>query len=567
MVSSDEVWHYLNQSFVEYQEWWLVELKQKPTRVFIETFLVIFVLYLLFKRPSNKKAESKLSEREVDELLSEWEPEPLVNLDDATIVSGGIGDTVIVKQKLGATVVTDSDDTLIDFVTFDFLGFSCDEDIKQECIQVLDNVGCGSCGPRGFYGTLDEHLELEKTIAGLFGVEESIMYSDSASTVSSVIPAFAKRGDLCIVDECVYDPILTGLFLARCQIKFFKHNDMRDLERVLNEIAANDSKKGTSPRSQRRFIVVEGIYRNKGDICNLKKVVELKEKHHVRIILDESFSFGVLGKTGRGLTEHLNVPLNKVEIICGGLNASCGSVGGFSIGTEPEVVEHQKLSAAGYTYSASAPPFVCKAATVALQKMSKNPEICANVRQNATRMYDGFFKSMSSTNSSSSSTSQKQSSSSVLNIQSNRLSPICVINLKGSIVNTIVDAIEEGQNQRENMERAAIQQIVHTLIVEKGVFAVASKYNLHHIYTESKRLDKPGPADPSNTIRLAVSHLHTAEQIDHAVESLLEVSERVCRDLYGDDVVNLSMNGGQKQIKTKNIKKRRSRPKSIARKK
>jgi serine palmitoyltransferase len=79
-----------------------------------------------------------------------------------------------------------------------------------------------------------------------------------------------------------------------------------------------------SPRTQRRFIVVEGIYRNIGDVCNLKRVVELKEEHHVRIILDESYSFGVLGETGRGITEHLGVPLNSVEILCGGLNTACG---------------------------------------------------------------------------------------------------------------------------------------------------------------------------------------------------------------------------------------------------
>ena len=374
----------------EYQQWWLMELEQKPTRVFFETSLIIFVIYLLFKRPSNKKAESKLSSTEVEDLLNDWTPEPLVNMDDCSLIAGGISDTVVVKQKLGSTIVTANDEVLVDFVSFDFLGFSCDDEIKKECVDVLDAVGCGSCGPRGFYGTLDQHLELEKTIADLFGVEESITYSDSASTVSSVIPAFAKRSDLCIVDEACYDPILTGLFLSRCKTIYFKHNDMQDLERVLDQVAAQDRKNGTSPRSQRRFIVVEGIYRNVGDICHLNKVVELKDKHHMRIILDESFSFGVLGKTGRGITEHLNVPLNSVEIICGGLNASCGSVGGFSIGTEPEVVEHQKLSAAGYTYSASAPPFVCKAATVGLQKMLKNPALCSKVQDNAAQLYDGI---------------------------------------------------------------------------------------------------------------------------------------------------------------------------------
>ena len=230
----------------QYQQWWLEELEHKPTRVVFETIMIIFVIYLLFKRPSSKnKVESALTSREVDDLLNDWTPEPLVNMDDARRVAGGQSDPVLVKSKLGSTITTNNDDVLIDFVTFDFLGFSCDDDVKKECIQVLDEVGCGSCGPRGFYGTLDQHLELEKTIADLFGVEESIMYSDAASTVSSVIPAFAKRTDLCIVDESCYDPILTGLFLSRCRTLYFKHNDMDDLERILNMVAEEDRAKGT----------------------------------------------------------------------------------------------------------------------------------------------------------------------------------------------------------------------------------------------------------------------------------------------------------------------------------
>ena len=323
----------LSTYITQYQTWWLDELEQKPTRVIFETILLIFVVWLLFKKNSKKKAESKLTPREVEELLNDWTPEPLVDMDNARRVAGGQNDIVLIKKKLGSTITTNDDDVLIDFVTFDFLGFSCDDDIKEQCVQVLDEVGCGSCGPRGFYGTLDQHLALESTIANLFGVEESITYSDAASTVSSVIPAFAKRTDLCIIDEACYDPILTGLFLSRCKTVYFKHNDMEDLERILNDIASTDAKKGTSPKSQRRFIVCEGIYRNVGDVCNLKRIVELKKKHCCRIILDESFSFGVLGATGRGVTEHFNVPLKDVEIICGGLNTSCGSVGGFSIGS------------------------------------------------------------------------------------------------------------------------------------------------------------------------------------------------------------------------------------------
>ena len=238
-------------------------------------------------------------------------------------------------------------------------------------------------------------------------------------------------------------------------------------------------------------------------------------------------------------------------------NKTQGSVGGFSIGTEPEVVEHQKLSAAGYTYSASAPPFVCTAATVGLQKMLENPNMCQQVRQNATTLYNGLHNSTTTT---------------TFEILSDAISPLCIVRLKKNVVESIANEIEDGQNQRENMERACIQSIVHTMISEHGVFVVASKYNLSALYTMTKKNGNKnenengnengknattlGPADPINSIRLVVSTLHTEAQIKKAAQCLLEVSEQVCRDMYGDDVVSAAMSEGEKKKVVKKNKKR-----------
>ena len=165
---------------------------------------------------------------------------------------------------------------------------------------------------------------------------------------------------------------------------------------------------------------------------------------------------------------------------------------------------------------------------------------------------------------------------SILTINSARSSPICVVQIKSAVVNSIGDAIEEGQNQRENMERAAVQQIVHSLMVDHGIFVVASKYNLHHLYIQSKKKNKQtksngtGPSDPSNTIRLAVSNLHTEEQIEHAVQCLLQVSESVCRDLYGSIAVDASQStaaAAKKKKATPAKKKKSTRAKSTGRKK
>ena len=242
----------------------------------------------------------------------------------------------------------------------------------------------------GFYGTLDEHIDLEGKIAEFMDVDDSIMYSDAASTSASVIPAFAKRSDMVFVDDACYDAILTGVMLSRCKAIYFKHNDMADLARKLEDVAEKDKKSGASPATQRRFIIVEGIYRNTGDIVPLKEIIELKDRHHCRLILDESFSFGVLGDTGKGVTEHFGIPMKKVDILCGSLCASAGSVGGFCIGNESEVVNHQRLQGAGYVFSASAPPFVARSATVAIQKLADNPKLSQTVRENALQLWSGL---------------------------------------------------------------------------------------------------------------------------------------------------------------------------------
>jgi serine palmitoyltransferase len=127
------------------------------------------------------------------------------------------------------------------------------------------------------------------------GTQEAISYSDGASALSSAIPAFSKKGDLLLVDEAVNEPILTGLNLSRSTVQFFKHNDVANLRAILESIAKDDVKKRRDASQQRRFIVIEGLYRNTGDICPLPEILALKEEFCYRVILDESLSFGTLG--------------------------------------------------------------------------------------------------------------------------------------------------------------------------------------------------------------------------------------------------------------------------------
>lgn len=179
---------------------------------------------------------------------------------------------------------------------------------------------------------------------------------------------------LSISDECVNFAIQKGIDASRSRIVYFKHNDMGDLEQKLIEQQKLDVKKPKKAAVTKRFLIVEGIYVNTGEMCPLRELVMLRSKYKLRLFLDETVSFGTIGKHGRGLTEFLGVDKIEVDLICASLEASVESVGGFCVGSH-FIVEHQRLSGLGYCFSASQPPLLTQAAITALDIFENDSEI------------------------------------------------------------------------------------------------------------------------------------------------------------------------------------------------
>lgn len=205
----------------------------------------------------------------------------------------------------------------LNVANLNFLDFIGDGRINKVAIAALRKYGLGACGPRGFYGTFDAHLELEKVLENFLGVEEVALYSYGFSTIASAIPAYAKRTDLIFADEGVSQAVREGLIASRSTLRFFRHNDIDHLESLMRNQEAEDLLDPSRARQIRRFLVVEGLYLDYGDICPLPQLVELKYKYKVRIILDESVSFGVLGKAGRGVTEHFGISVDHIDVLTG----------------------------------------------------------------------------------------------------------------------------------------------------------------------------------------------------------------------------------------------------------
>lgn len=156
-----------------------------------------------------------------------------------------------------------------------FAGLAGHEQIKDKAVGCLRRYGVGSCGPAGFYGTFDVHLELERDIAQFLRVPAAINYAQGFSAISSVIPAFCKRGDIVVADRGCNFAIQKGIQISRVNVKWYDHGDYEALERVLESIKKEDKKYRRNPTASRRFIVTEGIFENDGSMVNLPKVVSL----------------------------------------------------------------------------------------------------------------------------------------------------------------------------------------------------------------------------------------------------------------------------------------------------
>jgi len=345
----------------------------------LEGLLLLWIIYLVFFKTSKVSFKIPLSNKEKKELLEEWNPNPLTPPLEETLKKSVTYRKVVGSP--GKRINIDGFDCL-NFASTNFLDLLGDERIQKKVEACIRKYGVGSCGPRGFYGTIDVHLDLEEQLAKMMQCEKAIIYSYGFATVASAIPAYAKRGDLLFVDEAVSFPIQKGIEASRSDVIYFKHNDMKDLENKLKEKEQIDKKDPKKAAVIRKFLVVEGIYANTGDLCDLPKLVELKYKYKVRLFVEESYSFGVLGKYGRGVTEHFNVPIAKIDMICATLENSLASVGGFACGSR-YVISHQELSGQGYVFSASLPPLVSQASIEALNIMEDNPEIFEKLRNKA----------------------------------------------------------------------------------------------------------------------------------------------------------------------------------------
>ena len=259
----------------------------------------------------------------------------------------------------------------VNFASYNYLGFSGDEDVTGAAIEALKQYGTSVSASRLASGEKPLHHDLEHEIADFLGCEDAIVMVGGHATNVSVIGHLFGPQDLVIHDSLAHDSILGGIRLSGAKRRAFPHNDVEALDSLLQQMRGE---------SRRVLIVVEGIYSMDGDVAPLDRILELKRRHHALLMVDEAHSLGVLGRSGRGIGEHYGVDRRDVELWMGTLSKSLASCGGYIAGSA-ELVRYLKYSNPGFVYSVGISPANTAAALAALRKLRAHPEVVATLRE------------------------------------------------------------------------------------------------------------------------------------------------------------------------------------------
>jgi 8-amino-7-oxononanoate synthase len=267
---------------------------------------------------------------------------------------------------------------LVSFGSYNYLGLSGSDIVVAEAKRAIDRFGTSVSASRLVSGEIPLHRELEQKVANFIGVDDCLVYVSGHATNVSTIGHLFGRHDLILHDALIHNSALEGCKLSGAKRMAFRHNDWEHLDRLL---AAHRN------QYQQALIIIEGIYSMDGDIADLPRFIELKKRYNTYLMVDEAHSIGVLGSTGRGVSEHFAVDPRDVDLWMGTLSKSLASCGGYIAGSS-EIVEFLKLTSPGFVYSVGMPPSSAAAAIAALQAIEKDPMLVRELARNSRFFLD-----------------------------------------------------------------------------------------------------------------------------------------------------------------------------------
>ena len=255
---------------------------------------------------------------------------------------------IVAPQQAEITLADGS--KVLNFCMNNYLGLSNNPELIKAAKDAMDTHGYGMSSVRFICGTQDLHKELEQKIAKFFGTEDTILYAAAFDANGGVFEPLLGPEDAIISDSLNHASIIDGVRLCKAQRYRYQNADMADLEVQLKKAQAQ----------RFRLIVTDGVFSMDGNVAPLDQILKLADKYDAMIMIDESHSAGVVGKTGRGVTELFDMR-GKAEIITGTLGkAFGGAIGGFTTGKK-EIIEMLRQRSRPYLFSNSIPPMVAAA--------------------------------------------------------------------------------------------------------------------------------------------------------------------------------------------------------------
>ncbi|MDR0971796.1 MAG: glycine C-acetyltransferase [Bacteroidales bacterium] len=280
-------------------------------------------------------------------------------------------DERIIITPQSAIIKTDANKEVLNFCANNYLGLADSKILIDAAKKAMDERGYGMSSVRFICGTQDLHKELEKRISQFFKTEDTILYAACFDANGGVFEPLLTEQDAIISDSLNHASIIDGVRLCKAQRFRYQNADMNDLEKQLND--AKDCRF--------KLIVTDGVFSMDGNVAPLDKIYALAQKYDAMVMVDESHSAGVVGKTGRGTTEQYNLQ-GKIEILTGTLGkAFGGAVGGFTTGKK-EIIELLRQRSRPYLFSNSIPPMIAAAGIAMFDLIDKTNTLQDTLHQN-----------------------------------------------------------------------------------------------------------------------------------------------------------------------------------------
>jgi len=368
----------------------------------------------------------------------------------------------VITSKQGTEITISTGEKVLNFCSNNYLGLSGHPDVIQAAKDTLDAHGHGVSSVRFICGTQDIHKELEQKIANFYGFEDTILFASCFDANGGLFAPLLDENDAIISDSLNHASIIDGVRLCKAARYRYANNDVEDLEKQL--IAAD--KNG----ARFKLIVTDGVFSMDGLVAPLDEICDLADKYNALVMVDESHATGVIGKTGKGTLEEMNVS-DRVDIVTGTLGKALGgAMGGYTTGKK-EIIDMLRQRSRPYLFSNSLAPSIVGAAISVFDMLAKDTSLRDKVLENTAY----FKKGMQDAG-------------------------FDIIDGNSAIVPVM-------------LYDAKLSQDMANMLLEKGIYVIGFFF----------------PVVPKGEarIRVQLSAAHTKEQLDKAIAAFIEVGKEL----------------------------------------